>query len=146
MTYICDKRFLLLLMFLDYAVEPFYYERDMDFYEDGQNFALASLLYTIGPTLLGKAEFDGLLVAFHRAVKEKTSDAFSALVTSARKLRWEEIPDALGPLALASPECLLAIANRDLARSRRAVYRPEPVRYGLGPVRSTGAAPYAHGA
>jgi hypothetical protein len=110
-TYICDKRFLFLLMFLDYAVEPFYYERDMDFYEDGQNFALASLLYTIGPTLLGKAEFDGLLVAFQRAVKEKTSDACSALVTSARKLRWQELPEALGPLAHASPECLLAIAT-----------------------------------
>lgn len=24
-TYVCDKRYLLLLMFLDYAVEPFYY-------------------------------------------------------------------------------------------------------------------------
>lgn len=29
-TYVCDKRFLLLLMFLDYAVEPFYYERGID--------------------------------------------------------------------------------------------------------------------
>lgn len=26
-TYVCDKRYLLVLMFLDYAVEPFYYER-----------------------------------------------------------------------------------------------------------------------
>ena len=43
MTYFCDKRFLLLLMFLDYAVEPFYYERGLDFYEDGQNYSLASL-------------------------------------------------------------------------------------------------------
>ena len=36
-TYVCDKRFLLLLMFLDYAVEPYYYERGCDFYKDGQN-------------------------------------------------------------------------------------------------------------
>ena len=42
-TYVCDKRFLLLLlMFADYAVEPFYYERGINFYEDGQNYAMAS--------------------------------------------------------------------------------------------------------
>ena len=34
-SYVCDKRFLLTLMFLDYAVEPFYYERGMNFYQDG---------------------------------------------------------------------------------------------------------------
>ncbi len=110
-TYICDKRFLLLLMFLDYAVEPFYYKRAVDFYEDGQNYSLASLLYTIGPTLLGKAAFDGLLAAFQRAVKEKTSEALGALVTAARKLKWQELPEAFGPLAQASPECLSAMAT-----------------------------------
>ena len=41
------ERFLLILMFLDYAVKPFYYERGEDFYKDGQNYALASLLYTM---------------------------------------------------------------------------------------------------
>ena len=43
-TYVCDKRFLLVRMFADYAVEPFYYERGLDFYENGQNYAMASLL------------------------------------------------------------------------------------------------------
>lgn len=109
-TYICDKRFLL-LMFLDYAVEPYYYERDVDFYEDGQNYALASLLYTIGPTLLGKEAFDALLAAFQRAAKEKSPEALTALVMAARRLNWQELPEALGPLALASPECLSAIAT-----------------------------------
>lgn len=52
-TYVCDKRFLLTLMFVDYAVEPFYYERGLNFYEDGQNYAMASLLSVAGPTLLG---------------------------------------------------------------------------------------------
>lgn len=110
-TYICDKRFLLLLMFLDYAVEPFYYERDLDFYKDGQNYALASLLYTVGPTLLGQAAFERLLFAFQRAVKDKTPEALHALVMAARTLNWRELPEALGPLALASPECLSAIAT-----------------------------------
>ncbi|WP_240454121.1 DUF3800 domain-containing protein [Halomonas sp. NO4] len=110
-TYVCDKRFLLLLMFLDYAVEPFYYELGQDFYKDGQNYALASLLYTVGPTLLGKAAFDDLLATFQRAVKEKTPQALEALVKAARKLNWREMPEALGPLALGTPECLSAIAT-----------------------------------
>lgn len=47
-SYVCDKRYLLVLMFVDYAVEPFYYERGIDFYENGQNFAMASLLTMAG--------------------------------------------------------------------------------------------------
>jgi len=63
-SYVCDKRYLLLLMFLDYGVEPFYYKRGLNFYEDGQNYSLASLLYTVGPTLLGRKAFEDLLTAF----------------------------------------------------------------------------------
>ena len=110
-SYVCDKRFLLILMFLDYAAEPFYYARGLDFYEDGRNYSLASLLYAVGPTLLGQEGFDNLLVAFQRAVKEKTSQALEALVRAAQKLNWRELPEALGPLAQGSPECLSAIAT-----------------------------------
>jgi hypothetical protein len=111
-TYVCSKRFLLLLMFLDYAVEPFYYERGLDFYQDGQNYSLASLMYAIGPTLLGRDAFDQLLACFQRAVKEKTQEALADLVRAARATRWQELPEALGPLArFAAPECLQAIAT-----------------------------------
>lgn len=111
-TYVCNKRFLLLLIFLDYAVEPFYYERGLNFYEDGQNYSLASLLYTVGPTLLGREAFDALQAAFQRAIKEKTPAALGDLVTAARKTRWQELPEALGPLAqYAALECLEAIAT-----------------------------------
>lgn len=111
-TYICDKRFLLLLMFLDYAVEPFYYERGVDFYQDGQNYALASLLYTTGPTLFGRDAFDDLLAAFQRAIKEKSLQTLEALVTAIRRLNWQQMPETLRPLALAAPECLSAIATQ----------------------------------
>ncbi|RUV71553.1 MAG: hypothetical protein EOR26_25710 [Mesorhizobium sp.] len=111
-TYVCDKRFLLVLMFLDYAVEPYYYERGFNFYENGQNYALASLLYSAGPTILGKEEFDALLAAFQRAVKQKTPGSLRDLVLAARKTGWRELPEALGPLAqYAAPECLDAIAT-----------------------------------
>jgi len=111
-TYVCDKRFLLALMFADYAIEPFYYERGVNFYENGQNYALASLLSIVGPTLLGQAAFEKLLAAFQNAVKEKTADALKALVSAARATKWRELPEALGPLAqYAAPECLSAIAT-----------------------------------
>lgn len=115
-TYVCDKRYLLLLMFLDYAVEPFYYERGMDFYEDGQNYSLASLLYTVGPTLLGPGALDRLLASFQRAVKEKSPESLAALVEAARASRWRELPEALGPLAqFSAPECLEAIATEGVS-------------------------------
>ncbi|HCB1212211.1 DUF3800 domain-containing protein [Alcaligenes sp.] len=111
-TYVCDKRYLLLLMYLDYAVEPFYYERGHDFYADGQNYALASLLHTAGPTLFGKSAFERLLASFQRAVKEKSPQALGALVQAARSTNWQALPEALGPLAqFAAPECLQAIAT-----------------------------------
>jgi len=111
-TYVCDKRFLLLLMFLDYAVEPFYFERGLDFYEDGQNYSLASLLYTAGPTLFGKTEFNKLQGAFQTAMKEKSAESLSNLVDTARRTDWQQLPEALGPLAqYAAPECLSAIAT-----------------------------------
>jgi hypothetical protein len=111
-TYVCDKRYLLTLMFVDFAVEPFYYERGIDFYEDGQNYAMASLLSVAGPTLLGPPAFDRLLASFQHAVREKTPEALQALVTAARATKWRKFPEALGPLAqCAAPECLSAIAN-----------------------------------
>ena len=111
-AYVCDKRFLLLLMFLDYAVEPFYFERGLDFYADGQNYSLASLLYFTGPTLLGKSAFDTLLANFQSAMKKKTPKALDDLVIAARKTRWNQLPEALGPLACyEAPECLSAIAT-----------------------------------
>ncbi len=110
-TYICDKRYLLTLFFLDIAVEPFYYERGFDFYKDGQNYALASLLYRVGPTLLGNSEFHNLLSGFQQAVKEKTQEAMSSLIQTVCGLRWKEFPETLGPLAYGSPECLAEIAK-----------------------------------
>lgn len=111
-TYVCEKRFLLILMFLDYAVEPWYYERGVDFYQDGQNYAMGSLLAITGSTLLGNAEFEALLAAFQRATKEKSPDALRNLVAASRRTNWHEFPEALGPLAqYAAPECLSAITT-----------------------------------
>lgn len=115
-TYACDKRFLLILMFLDHAAEPYYYLRGLDFYKDGQNYAMASLLSIVGPKLLGEDAFDQLLAAFQSAVKEKTPESLASLVRAARSTNWHEFPEALGPLAkYAAPECLSSISNPDVS-------------------------------
>ncbi|MGO4319341.1 hypothetical protein [Agrobacterium sp. MCAB5] len=114
-TYVCDKRYLLTLFFVDYAVEPYYFERGFDLYADGQNYAMASLLYTIGPTLLGEAGFNELMTAFQLAVKDKSPLSRVRLTSAARNVRWTEVPEILGPLAqYASPECWDAISNPDV--------------------------------
>ncbi len=110
-TYVCDKRYLLTLMLVDYAVEPFYYARGHDLYVDGGNYAMASLLYTVGPTLIGREGFDELLTAFQRAVKEKSPLSRIRLVSAARNVDWRQLEEILGPVAEACPDCWQAIAT-----------------------------------
>jgi hypothetical protein len=111
-TYVCDKRYLLTLFFVDYAVEPYYFERGCDLYADGGNYAMASLLYTVGPKLLGEEAFDELMQAFQLAVKNKTPASRLRLVSAARNLDWKQFPEILGPLAkYACPDCWDAIAT-----------------------------------
>jgi len=111
-THILDKRFLLVMKFLDYAVEPFYYERGINFYEGGYNYSTGSLLTTFGPQILGKAPFEAMLTAFQRAMKEKSPQSLADLLAAVRATRWKELPEVLGPLAqFAAPECLEAIAT-----------------------------------
>lgn len=111
-TYVCDKRFLLILFFLHYATEPWYFERGTNFYQDGQNYAMASLLYHIAPVMMGEDTFEGILDAFQKAVKEKTGEALSELVDRVRRSNWEKtLAEGFGPIAQASPECLRAIAT-----------------------------------
>ncbi|PBP93266.1 DUF3800 domain-containing protein [Pseudomonas congelans] len=111
-TYVCDKRFALLLKFVGYAVEPFYYEQGIDFYADGQNYSMASVLYFAGPTLLGPEAMARLERAFLQAMRHKSESALAELVSAARCTDWQQFGEAIGPLALyAAPECLDAIAT-----------------------------------
>lgn len=111
-THVLDKRFMLTLMFCDYAVEPWYYERGVNFYADGQNYAMGSLLSVVGPTLLGAEPFEAMLAAFQSAMKEKTPESLRTLVAAARRTKWQAFPEAIGPLARdACPQCLRAIAT-----------------------------------
>jgi hypothetical protein len=111
-THVMDKRFMLVLKFCDYAVEPWYFERGADFYADGQNYAMGSLLTILGPQILGAGPFEAMLAAFQRAMKDKTPASLGALVAAARRTHWQALPEAIGPLARdACPDCLEAIAT-----------------------------------
>jgi hypothetical protein len=111
-THVLDKRYMLVLMFCDYAVEPWYYRRGVNFYADGQNYAMGSMLTLLGPTMLGAEPFEAMLAAFQRAMKEKTRESLSALVAATRRTNWHALPEAIGPLARdGCPDCLRAIAT-----------------------------------
>jgi hypothetical protein len=108
-TSVCDKRYVLILMFLDIAVEPFYYRRGINFFEDGHNYSLASLLYIAGPTLFGEKAFDNLLMSFQQAVRQKTPQTLETLIQAVEHINWRKLPEAFEPLAYRSPECLSEI-------------------------------------
>jgi len=111
-TYICDKRFLLMLQYVDYAIEPFYFERGTNLYEDGANYTMASLMYRTEPTMLGPDVFNGIMAAFQKAMKEKSKEAITDLVNKIRASKWETtFPEGWGPMAEAYPEVLAAVCN-----------------------------------
>lgn len=114
-SYVCDKKYLLILHFLNYAVEPFYYERNINFYEDGCNYTLASLLYYIADALLKGNNFKEISSLFQYAVKSKTEISISALVEKIKTTRWKELPEVFGPLALENNSCIGAIRNKDVS-------------------------------
>lgn len=110
-SYVCDKRFLLILHFLNYAVEPYYFDRNIDFYEDGQNYSMASLLYYAGDTLLKDNCFRDILILFQNAMKLKTKEAIYDLTQKIKGSPWQEFPEAFGPLAMDSVSCINAIIS-----------------------------------
>ncbi len=114
-SYICDKRYLLILHFLDYAVEPFYYDKGINLYEDGGNYSLASLLYYTADTLLKGNSFREILSLFQYAIKSKSEVSVSSLIERIKSSPWRELPEAFGPLAHESTSCIESIMHKDVS-------------------------------
>lgn len=110
-TYICDKKYLLTLMFLDSCVEPFFYDNEMNFYEDGHNYSLASLIYYTAPTFWGSDNYDEVLYLFQQAVKNKTDVSIVALIEKAKSLMGNELSENLSLLAVEYDSCINEIKN-----------------------------------
>lgn len=113
-TYICDKRFLLILTFLDYCVDPAYYEQGIDFYEDGRNYALASLIYYAAPHFWGKDSFRDVLNLFQVALRSKSDVAIEALIQKAISLRGRKLSEYLLPLGARNAACIWEIKTSPL--------------------------------
>lgn len=113
-TYIASKRFLLTLMYLDYAVEPFYYARGIDFYKGGQNYELGSLLFYEGNSLFG-AGYEKVLASFQNAMKLKNSAAIEELLQSVATISWNRLPEVMGPLYGRCPDCIGAIMTEGVS-------------------------------
>lgn len=112
-TYICNKKYLLILRFLDDCVEPYYYNKGINFFKDGQNYALASLLYYTTGTFWGKNQFENLLYCYQRASKNKTLFNINFLVDQAKLLIGNELSEILIPLSTNEDCCLSGILKRD---------------------------------
>ena len=110
-TYICDKRYLLTLMFLDSCVEPFFYDQGIDFYKDGHNYSLASLLYYTAPTFWGAENYEELLYLFQRAEKSKSDVAILTLIEKSKSLLDRELAENLVPLSTEHQSCVNEIKN-----------------------------------
>lgn len=105
-SYTCDKRYLLILMFLDSCVEPFFYDQGVNFYEDGQNYALASLLYYTAPTFWGEENFNNLLHSFQEAKKHRTTETVTKLIKQAKSLKGKKLSENILPLSAGYQSCL----------------------------------------
>lgn len=110
-TYVCDKKYLLILMFLDSCVEPFFYDKGMDFYQDGHNYSLASLLYYTAPTFWGAVNFEELLYLFQQAERSKSDVALLTLIEKAKSLMGRELAENLYPLSIEHQACVNEIKN-----------------------------------
>jgi hypothetical protein len=105
LTYVCDKKYFLILRFLDDCVEPFFYQNGVNFFKDGQNYALASLLYYTAGTFWGKKQFDDLLYLYQRASKSKTILNIDLLTDHAKSLIGKELSEFLFPLSRKMESC-----------------------------------------
>ncbi|RJP56936.1 MAG: DUF3800 domain-containing protein [Candidatus Auribacter fodinae] len=85
-TFLSDKRYLLILQFLNDCIEPSYHAQGFNFYRDGHNSALASLIYYTGVAYWGKRNFEELLTFYQRASRYKDDKTLHTLLLKIRFL------------------------------------------------------------
>jgi len=112
-TYVCDKKYFVILRFLDDCVEPFFYQNGINFFKDGHNYALASLLYYTAGTLWGKKQFEDLLYLYQRASKNKSILNIHLLTDHAKSLIGKELSEFLLPLSRKVESCTKDILKPD---------------------------------
>ncbi len=102
-SYVVDKRYMCILKFLDDCIEPICHTHGLDFYEDGQHLALASLLYYAAPTLWGKSNVDKLLRLYQQASINKTDESIDDLCQHVQSIKKYQETECLLPIAVKHP-------------------------------------------
>ena len=83
------------------------------FFKDGQNYALASLLYYTAGTFWGQKKFEDLLYLYQRASRHKTILNVDLLVDHAKTLIGKELSEYLYPLSQKMESCIKDILKPD---------------------------------
>ncbi|WP_444916321.1 DUF3800 domain-containing protein [Microbulbifer sp. JMSA003] len=112
-SYICNKKYLLILHFLNYATEPFYHEKGTNFYEAGSLYNLASALYYEGHAILTGHKFRKILELFQYAMKSKSEISVIGLIEEIKSSPWRKLPEVFGPLAEENNACKKSITSEE---------------------------------
>jgi len=110
-SYVVDKKYMCILKMLDDCIEPVWYTMGLDFYQNGQNLMLASLIYATSVELWGDGSLDSLLSLYQEASHIKTKEAVSSLSAFAKRLQGRELADCLAPIASMCPEFVEGILS-----------------------------------
>ncbi|WP_156966205.1 DUF3800 domain-containing protein [Paraburkholderia bannensis] len=102
---VVDKRFYLIAQLVDKLIEPPVYENGLDLYDGDGHVGLANVWYYAGHTIFPNGGWEKLLHAFLRAIRERSSVAYSSF------------DQTLRTAFLAAPE-----RNRDLATGLALAY------------------------
>lgn len=108
-SYVVDKKYMQLLLFLDDCLEPFLFSiGDTNYYKGGHNLALASMLYYCAPAFWGQKEFDELLYYYQRTAMKGLDLNVNILVEHAKSivLKGQECSEYLMPLANRNSEII----------------------------------------
>lgn len=91
------KEFLANCYFIDYFIEPFYYEHGIDFYDYGNNIAFSNMLYICLQSFCGKKEANILYQSFIDYVRNQTvenrSKIKNSIVNVKEKCKYSEFRD-----------------------------------------------------
>jgi len=112
-SYVVDKKYMQLLLFLDDCFEPFLFSTgDKCYYKGGNNLALASMLYYCAPAFWGQKEFDELLCYYQRTALNGLESNIKILVDHAKNIvsKKPECFEFLIPLASGNSEIIDSLA------------------------------------
>ncbi|TKJ38317.1 MAG: hypothetical protein CEE38_06045 [Planctomycetes bacterium B3_Pla] len=110
-SYVVDKKYMCILKMLDDCIEPVWYAMGVDFYQNGQHLALASLIYATSVAFWGDGSLDRLLSLYQEAAHIKTKEAITSLSAFAKKLQGRELSECLAPISFMHPEFVENISS-----------------------------------